>query len=63
MYSPAEKAAAADLLAATKRLPATYPACKVAEAGRAYAMAVITDAPYSEVAQRDQCFMDSFNVR
>jgi len=60
-YSPAEKQAAVELLDAAKRLPNTYPANKIADAARSYAMAVITNQPYGEVATRDTAFMGSFH--
>lgn len=62
-YSAAEKQSAVALLDASKKLPNKYPACKIAEAARSYAMAVITNRPYPEVARRDYAFMGTFNVK
>lgn len=60
-YSAAEKQAAVELLDASKKLPNKHPAARIAEAARSYAMAVITDQPYAEVARRDTAFLRTFN--
>ncbi len=59
-YSPEEKQAAVELLDAANRMPRKRGAAKIAESARSYAMAIITDAPYPEVARRDTIFLGAF---